>query len=167
MSAWCVCVCVCFRPQPPPLMFIAGSHGWEAVNPRWIDIGNQCHAYTWPVEGGGAHWAVGRPTTPGPQPPPTTGGSACLGLLLSKQGGTPCPKLVHLGSWVTLGPIDLELVLWIYLWFYLGLKCAYNLQISSKNILQFSKGKVWLGIYLIDNACKKCKLSWFSDQVDA
>ena len=39
--------------------------------------------------------------------------------------------------------------------------------LAQKHILHILKSKVWFRDLLDKDACKKCKLSWFSDQVDA
>ena len=53
----------------------------------------------------------GRPATQWRQPPPTAGGWAVLGLLLSDHRGRAYLEWPCFGSWATLGRFDPELVL--------------------------------------------------------
>ena len=148
-------VCMSSNLTPPPLIFIGGSLGRAVADPRWTDVGSQCHASTWPC------W----PTTMVGQPAQGANRPQLLGFGL--VCASSCPNTE---SWPVL--ISFALVFGLHL-VQLSLNLCSNFvcdfisdqsvlatyKLAWKHNLQFSRDKVCFGIYLIDNACKKCKLS--------
>ena len=85
----------------------------------------------------------GGPTGPWHQPPPTAGGWAFLGLLLSDHRGLPCLDLIRSGSWATLVHLSLNLCSDIFCDFLPGQSVLATCILVQKQVLHISKSKVW------------------------
>ena len=134
----CVCVCVCSILYP--LLFIAGSH--QLQHPKLTLSANR-EVPRALVEVVGPTGLAGRPgRSVGLPGPPTTPQLPRVGLswsplVLKLRHGLP-----QLGLLQFLGftwSIWAESVLWYFLWFCVGPKCACNLHISLKTQLEYSK----------------------------
>ena len=79
----------------------------------------------------------GRPATQWRQPPPTTGGWAVLGLLLSDHQGLPCLDLIRSGSWATLVHLSLNLCSDIFCDFMSGQSVLATCILAQKHNLHF------------------------------
>ena len=85
----------------------------------------------------------GRPACPRLQPPPTAGGWACLGFLLSKSCGTACLNWICFGPWAPFDHLSLILCSDIFCDFLSGQSVLATCKISSKPPAHILKHHMW------------------------